>query len=292
MAIRMAASCSCDCQLRSAGCSRQLRVQRRVCVGHREPLSATDGVVAWEVRLSSAAATASEDGEAAGAGAIDKVFDQADLLSEALRVHSWGIMDGFLRAEEADAVHLLVRRWWADGRLGMGGIGTGRVNPWIRSDLTAMLGDVALGDISDVSTLPEVLRTVQERVNMLVMELCNSVPCLDVFVECQPPMFAVYPGGGASYKRHFDYQKGGLIPQRRVCTLILYLNPFWHEEHGGMLRLYPDDVETPTHVDVEPLHGRLLAFLCDSRNQHEVLAAWQPRIAVTWWVSVAPSSSE
>merc|ERR1719401_1269456 len=98
-------------------------------------------------------------------------------------------------------------------------------------------------------------------------------------------MMAVYPGGGARYVRHFDSLAGASKMQKRFCTLILYLNPFWESDHGGHLRLYPGlPGKEEKHVDVEPLHGRLLAFLCAGRNAHEVMPAWRKRFAITWWV--------
>mmetsp|Transcript_62021 Transcript_62021/g.108133 ORF Transcript_62021/g.108133 Transcript_62021/m.108133 type:complete len:196 (+) Transcript_62021:2-589(+) len=195
-------------------------------------------------------------------------------------------------------MHLLLRSWWGRGCLKAGGIGNGTVLRHARGDVMATLRDIAGGNIDDVGSLPDALQLVQERINMLVTELCVAVPELNGFVKCQPPMFAVYPGGGSRYVRHYDYGNGpdpfvSARKQKRLLTLILYLNPFWLQEHGGQLRLYPEQVDAnqaadddaaacSKAVDVEPAHGRLLAFLCNNRNPHEVLAAWRPRLAVTW----------
>jgi len=190
-------------------------------------------------------------------------------------------------------LHLLLRERWSTSRLKAGMIGGGVQKPEVRGDLFA---------IGELRSLPEALRAAHERVQLLVSALEGSVLQRGGAVECEPPMMAVYPGGGARYVRHFDGldgPKSGLM-QRRVCTLILYLNPFWCEDHGGQLRLYPDArVETSSAplppkdeavVDIEPLHGRLLAFLCEGRNAHEVLPAWRPRFAVTWWVRESSAS--
>merc|ERR1712032_1510301 len=109
-------------------------------------------------------------------------------------------------------------------------------------------------------------------------------------------------GEGSKYVRHFD-SGPGMNDQRRLCTLILYLNPFWCKDLGGELWLYPDscleddgaadekveNLPSPTEarIIVEPVHGRLLAFLCNGRNSHEVRPSWRPRMAITWWVCAA-----
>ena len=81
------------------------------------------------------------------------------------------------------------------------------------------------------------------------------------------PMLAVYPGSGAAYGRHLD-STGGQRSNGRVLTLVLYLNPFWQPAHGGSLRLL-EQLADETGTEVEPLHGRLVGFLCEDQNPHE-----------------------
>ncbi|CAE8695536.1 unnamed protein product, partial [Polarella glacialis] len=95
------------------------------------------------------------------------------------------------------------------------------------------------------------------------------------------PMLAVYPGDGARYGRHLD-ASADRGDNGRVLTMILYLNPFWREEHGGSLRLF-ESLGDKAGTEVSPLHGRLLGFLCKDRCPHEVLPAWADRGAVTVW---------
>lgn len=235
--------------------------------------------VSWAVRPSTAGFRCSP----APSGVL---ASQATLLACELQERGWGVVDGFLQASEADAVQALLRKYWSEGRFKAGMIGIGIQKQDVRGDMHA---------IGELGSLPEPLKPVQQRVQQLVAELARSVDRLHDRgpVECEPPMMAVYPGGGACYKRHFDglegTQSSGLL-QPRVCTLISYFNPFWCEEHGGQLRLYPDAVaDAPAapddrFVNVDPLHGRLLAFLCQGRNAHEVLPSFRPRFAVTWWV--------
>jgi len=206
---------------------------------------------------------------------------QAATLTEGLCKSGWGVVDGFLRGAEADALHLMVREWWSSGRLRAAHIGTGLHSPNHRGDLSA---------VCEQGSLPAAARLAQDRINSLVSHFAKFVPELKDGVECEPPMFALYPGDGTRYVKHFDCLEGEVseFSKQRICTIILYLNPFWCEEHGGKLRLYPE--EGRSFVDVEPFHGRLLAFLCEGRNAHEVLPAWRNRFACTWWVREAEAS--
>ncbi|MCP3141655.1 2OG-Fe(II) oxygenase [Pyxidicoccus xibeiensis] len=87
---------------------------------------------------------------------------------------------------------------------------------------------------------------------------------------------ACYPGGGAHYARHRDAFPG---QSNRRATAIWYANADWVPEHGGVLRLYPED---SAPVDVAPTLDRLVVFLSE-RIEHEVLAAHAPRLALTAW---------
>ena len=95
--------------------------------------------------------------------------------------------------------------------------------------------------------------------------------------------FAVYPGIGAGYVKHFDYhssiQADGAAEVGRKLTVILYLNERWD---GGQLRTYGSD-GTPS-ADIDPKLGRLVLFRSD-RVQHEVLPSWRDRIALTFWIA-------
>lgn len=89
---------------------------------------------------------------------------------------------------------------------------------------------------------------------------------------------AVYPPG-AYYRRHLDQFQG---TQQRLVTVILYLNPDWREEDGGLLRLYPDPTDDGRHQDLLPLAGRLVCFLSGD-YPHEVLPARRERLSITGW---------
>jgi SM-20-related protein len=86
---------------------------------------------------------------------------------------------------------------------------------------------------------------------------------------------AHYPGGGARYVRHRDAFPG---QSNRRVTAIYYANPGWRPEHGGLLRLYPEDAP----LDITPTLDRLVVFLSE-QLEHEVLPAHAPRLALTAW---------
>jgi SM-20-related protein len=91
---------------------------------------------------------------------------------------------------------------------------------------------------------------------------------------------ARYPGGGAHYARHRDAFPG---QSNRRLTAIWYANADWRPEHGGVLRLFPEEASTGAAMeDVAPVLDRLVVFLSE-RLEHEVLPAHAPRLALTAW---------
>ena len=86
--------------------------------------------------------------------------------------------------------------------------------------------------------------------------------------------FAVY-APGAFYKRHRDSFEAN---NRRVFTVVIYLNQDWQPADGGILQLYLPDATTT----VEPKAGTLVCFLSD-QIEHEVLPAHRERMSFTGW---------
>ncbi|SHK90576.1 2OG-Fe(II) oxygenase [Rhodothermus profundi] len=90
---------------------------------------------------------------------------------------------------------------------------------------------------------------------------------------------AIYPPG-SFYRRHLDQHRGRHL---RLITLVLYLNPHWHPEDGGQLRLYPDPYAPDQGIDVLPKGGLLVGFRSDT-IPHEVLPARRTRYSLTGWL--------
>jgi SM-20-related protein len=90
--------------------------------------------------------------------------------------------------------------------------------------------------------------------------------------------FALYPVG-ARYTRHRDRFRDD---DARVLSSALYLNPDWHDDDGGALRLYADGAGQNPHVDIYPMAGTLALFL-SADFEHEVLPARRERLSIAGW---------
>jgi len=200
-----------------------------------------------------------------------------------------GVVDGFLAGNEADVLRgYLLDRWGAhefqpgdlEGgqRANVARAGAGAGGPaLVRSDEHLYVKEE--GPVLDFA----------RRLDRAVLGITAQVPALaGRRLMRGRPMAAVYAGGGARYAPHFDAVAGD---NGRVLTCVLYLNPFWREGDGAELRLWPSarslSRDGPLR-EVAPLHGRLVAFLCDTRNLHEVcpVAAGrevEPRLALSCW---------
>jgi SM-20-related protein len=173
------------------------------------------------------------------------------------------VRDGFLGAAALE-VHRAAEALHAEGRLRRAGIGRGgdrRREDEVRGDETAWLR----ADEPGFSAL-------WERFEVLRQSLSRDAYLGLSRFEVQ---LARYAGSGERYVRHRDAFAG---PGNRRVTAILYLNPGWRPDHGGLLRLHVE--ERP--VDLEPMLDRLVVFLSE-RIEHEVLPAYAPRYAATAW---------
>ncbi len=93
--------------------------------------------------------------------------------------------------------------------------------------------------------------------------------------------FASYaPGTG--YLKHLDRFRDD---DRRTVSVVIYLNQDWLPEHGGALRLHPEDAETQ---DISPVASRLVVFLSGALL-HEVLPASRERLSLAGWFRRRPS---
>lgn len=207
-------------------------------------------------------------------------------FAEQIAAHGWGCIDGFLPGPEADELRSYVFAQKAAGKLSFGkNSHEGPVDRNGDNGTKVPMKNDEYTFIDSSCELPACLREVTQRCNHLLAKLLVT----DRLQKLQGknlwqghPMLAVYPGNGAAYGRHLDSTASGRGANGRILTLVLYLNPFWQPSHGGQLRLL-EQLADETGTELEPLHGRLVGFLCEDQNPHEVLPCWKERVAVTIW---------
>jgi SM-20-related protein len=85
---------------------------------------------------------------------------------------------------------------------------------------------------------------------------------------------AHYPEGKC-YGKHFDATKQN---NKRVISLVTYLNHNWKVSHGGELKLYTSDGE----ILVPPCAGTTILFV-SSEIEHEVLKTNKDRWSIATW---------
>jgi SM-20-related protein len=188
-----------------------------------------------------------------------------DRILEQLRADGMSVSDGFLaprdvRALAECAALRRARGEFVEARIGADGSLQRRED--LRGDLICWLAGALLPAESRVLGALEQLRSCLNEGAYLGL--------LDLEIH-----YAWYPPG-AAYARHVDQLLGRSA--RRV-SLALYLNERRSPADGGVLRIQGDDGR---FRDIEPVGGRLVLFLSESR-EHEVLLTQVPRLSLTGW---------
>jgi SM-20-related protein len=188
-------------------------------------------------------------------------------ICDALAGPGWIVIPNFL-----DATTVLELQQLAQSRrdqFNRAGVGR-EAGHQVRSDIR---GDSVLWVEDDDAAM----RSANERMALLQQTLNRELFLGLVELEWH---FASYPVG-AFYQRHLDQHRE---QDTRVVTVVQYLNPEWHADDGGQLRIYLDDGET---VDVTPYGGTLAVFM-SNRFEHEVLPARRERWSLTGWYRRRP----
>ncbi|MBB5016785.1 SM-20-related protein [Chitinivorax tropicus] len=172
-------------------------------------------------------------------------------------------------AYEVAALAADCRQGWRNGLFHAAAVGRGeqeRIAPDIRADHVRWL---------DMETATPHQLTYLDKMESLRQSLNQSLYLGLLELETH---FAIYPEG-AFYKRHVDNFRG--TGQRQITT-ILYLNEQWQLGDGGELRIYLDESNADSYIDVPPRAGTMVVFH-SPRFYHEVLPAKRERMSLTGW---------
>ncbi|MBH3430871.1 2OG-Fe(II) oxygenase [Pseudomonas alkylphenolica] len=182
-----------------------------------------------------------------------------------LATRGWSQQDTFLPESLTLALAAECRKRAAEGTLAPAGVGRGvaqEVREGIRGDRIQWLEPGQAEPCDHYLALMDSLRLALNRGLFLGLE----------DFECH---FALYPPG-AFYRKHVDRFRDD---DRRMVSVVIYLNEGWQAEHGGQLRMtLKGDVEH----DVQPMGGCLVVFLSGD-VPHEVLPAHRDRLSLTGW---------
>lgn len=199
------------------------------------------------------------------------VSEKAGAVIAQIAEQGYGVVPAFLDSTIASALLEESRGRRERGELRAASVGRGegrQVHSEIRSDHIHWV-DPAQPSEAERAYL-EVMETLRLGLNRaFYLGLFD----FEAHLACYPP--------GAGYRAHLDCHRDS---DARQVSAIVYLNPDWRVEDGGLLRLYTDresGVKGP-FTDVLPEFGTLALFL-SADYWHEVLPARRERYSVTGW---------
>lgn len=194
---------------------------------------------------------------------MTQIQNSFETIADGLADKGYAVFDNFLSPPTIQDV--LSLDLFREEQLKKAGIGkeNKQINEGIRGDFIKWI---------DKMDTPEPIKAYTNKLDALYVFLNQS---LYLSLKDYEVHLAMYPAG-SFYKRHLDQFKDD---DHRKLSIILYLNPDWHELHGGQLRMY---LEKET-IDLLPLAGRLVCFRSDL-IEHEVLPATRTRMSITGWM--------
>jgi SM-20-related protein len=199
---------------------------------------------------------------------IDSSFEKKlNAISDGLIETGLSVVRDFFSEIEIGAMTADLLQMRIQNRFRPAGIGRGQnfqIDETLRRDEICWLEKPQPNDISQQpwSSL-EVLKTHLNRSLFLGLNDFDS-------------HYAIYPPGGF-YRRHLDRFTDD---DRRVVSVVAYLNRDWRPEFGGQLKLYPSQQAILT---VEPNAGTLVCFL-SAQIEHEVVPSNRERMSLAAWM--------
>lgn len=193
-----------------------------------------------------------------------------DAVADALHEQGACRLTGFPDAHRGLELRADLQRLQSSGVMRTAQVGQGRARQHreeIRGDAIIWLDDPRCGEPAlAYLTMLDALRIQLNRLLML------GVDEVEAHYACFQPE--------ARYLRHRDRFAGS---QSRVLSLVSYLNPDWHQEQGGALRLHL----ASGPVDILPQLGTGVCFR--SEIEHEVLPAQRQRVSIAAWMRTRDS---
>lgn len=177
----------------------------------------------------------------------------------------WHMQEHFISPELSHQLAAECMQSMLSGQMKGAGVGGGHaplLQPDIRGDHIAWLETGRSSACDSYLNHMETLRQTLNRELFLGLEEYES-------------HFALY-APGAFYRAHLDRFRDD---DKRTVSVVLYLNDDWLPEHGGALRLHPQEDE---HVDIAPVAGRMAMFL-SGEMLHEVLPTARRRLSIAGW---------
>ncbi|MBG6223008.1 MULTISPECIES: 2OG-Fe(II) oxygenase [unclassified Janthinobacterium] len=187
-------------------------------------------------------------------------------IADGLCRAGWYVQEQFIPAELSRQLAVECEQSMLSGKMKSAGLGSGHaplLQPDIRGDHIAWL------EAGRSTACDSYLKHMEALRQSLNGELFLGL-------EEYESHFAVY-APGAFYRAHLDRFRDD---DKRTVSVVLYLNDDWLPEHGGALRLHPQD---GGHVDIAPVAGRMAMFL-SGEMLHEVLPTARQRLSIAGWL--------
>jgi SM-20-related protein len=154
--------------------------------------------------------------------------------------------------------------------------GIGRFHPAGIGHVAERRSDIRGDDIYWVEEQAPLAQALQREELAQLREAINST--LYLGLHDFEGHYAAYPTG-AGYARHVDRFRGD---DRRVLSVVLYLNEHWDTEDGGDLCLYDGETAAEPAARISPQGGTLICFLSE-HVPHEVLPTRRMRWSLSGW---------
>lgn len=187
-------------------------------------------------------------------------------LAEDLAGRDWAYCTGFLPSARVEALRREAESLRGSGRFHPAGVGhMAERHEGIRGD-----------DILWVEQDAPLAFELQQQELTALREAFNAT--LYLGLHDFEGHYAAYPAG-AGYARHLDKFRSD---NRRVLSLVLYLNDAWDQEDGGELCLYAAAADAEPALRLAPAGGTLVCFLSE-HVPHEVRATRRTRWSLSGW---------